>query len=138
MFVPLIEIEEIWNPNSQFSKIFGSNLGIFSILEYTDRKLSVIRANERFFEKVNISRDIIYNKELNVLDLIHTQDKEDFTKKLDEVFEGNKQFSMELKAKDLNDLSTYFKSDIKVVPLITTATKLILLVSYENIEKIKN
>lgn len=138
LFVPLIEIEEIWNPNSQFSKIFGSNICICSILEYTNKKLSVIRANERFFKKVNISREVIYNKELNVLDLIHKQNKEDFIKKLDEVFEGNKQFSMELKAKDLNDLSTYFKSDIKVVPLITTATKLILLVSYENIEKINN
>ncbi|MFK4785300.1 EAL domain-containing protein [Fusobacterium sp. MFO224] len=136
LFNPLIEVEEIWNPNSQFSKIFGSEIAVLSILEYSDNRLSVIRANERFFKKINVSRETIYNKELNILDLIHNDDREKMVEKLDEIFKTNRGFSMKLRAKDLNDLNKYFTSDIKIIPLKTTAIKLIFLISYENIKKI--
>lgn len=135
-FIPMIELEEIWNPNSQFSKIFGSEIAVLSILEYYDNKLLMIRANERFFKKINVSRKLVYDKELNILDLIPKEEKDRFIIKLEEIYTTNRGFSMRLRAKDLNNLNNYFRAEVKIVPMKINGRKLILLVSYENIEKI--
>lgn len=135
-FIPLIEIEEILNPNSQFSKIFESEMSVLSVQEYSNGNLSTIRANKRFFKRMNITSEMIYDKNLNLFKLVHEDDIFETKENLNEVVSTNKGLLMELRLKNLNNLNDYFKIQVRVIPLEITQLKSILLFSYENIEKV--
>ncbi|WP_163468909.1 EAL domain-containing protein [Fusobacterium sp. IOR10] len=135
-FIPLIEIEEILNPNSQFSKIFESEMSVLSVQEYSNGNLSTIRANKRFFKRMNITSEMIYDKNLNLFKLVHEDDIFETKENLNEVVSTNKGLLTELRLKNLNNLNDYFKIQVRVIPLEITQLKSILLFSYENIEKV--
>jgi len=135
-FIPLIEIEEILNPNSQFSKIFESEMSVLSVQEYSNGNLSTIRANKRFFKRMNITSEMIYDKNLNLFKLVHEDDIFRTKENINEIVSTNKGLLMELRLKNLNNLKDYFKIQVRVIPLEITQLKSILLFSYENVEKI--
>ncbi|MFA6708113.1 MAG: EAL domain-containing protein [Fusobacterium sp.] len=135
-FIPLIELEEILNPNSQFSKIFESEISVLSVQEYSNGNLSTIRANKRFFKKMNINSEMIYDKNLNLFQLVHKDDILKAKENINEIISTNKSLLTELRLKKSNNSEEYFKIQVRVIPLEITQLKSILLFSYENIEKI--
>lgn len=135
-FIPLIELEEILNPNSQFSKIFESEISVLSVQEYSNGNLSTIRANKRFFKKMNINSEMIYDKNLNLFQLVHKDDILKAKENINEIISTNKSLLTELRLKKSNNSEEYFKIQVRVIPLEITYLKSILLFSYENIEKI--
>lgn len=74
--VELVRVEDIWNPLSQFSVIFNCYVGALGIFEAVGDKLSLIRANDHFFEVIPSPRERLYNNGYNVLDSIHPEDRE--------------------------------------------------------------
>lgn len=135
-FIPLIELEEILNPNSQFSKIFESEISVLSVQEYSNGNLSTIRANKRFFKKMDITSEMIYDKNLNLFQLVHKDDILKAKENINEIISTNKSLLTELRLKKSNNSKDYFKIQVRVIPLEITYLKSILLFSYENIEKI--
>lgn len=135
-FIPLIELEEILNPNSQFSKIFESEISVLSVQEYSNGNLSTIRANKRFFKKMDVTSKMIYDKNLNLFQLVHKEDILKAKENIDEIVSTNKSLLTELRLKKSNNSKEYFKIQVRVIPLEITQVKSILLFSYENIEKI--
>lgn len=135
-FIPLIELEEILNPNSQFSKIFESEISVLSVQEYSNGNLSTIRANKRFLKKMDITSEMIYDKNLNLFQLVHKDDILKAKENINEIISTNKSLLTELRLKKSNNSKDYFKIQVRVIPLEITYLKSILLFSYENIEKI--
>lgn len=135
-FIPLIELEEILNQNSQFSKIFESEISVLSVQEYSNGNLSTIRANKRFFKKMDITSEMIYDKNLNLFQLVHKDDILKAKENINEIISTNKSLLTELRLKKSNNSKDYFKIQVRVIPLEITYLKSILLFSYENIEKI--
>lgn len=73
--VELVRVEDIWNPLSQFSVIFNCYVGALGIFEAVGDRLSLIRANDHFFEVVNSPRERLYNNEYNLLNSVHPDDR---------------------------------------------------------------
>lgn len=79
---------------------------------------------------------MIYDKNLNLFQLVHKDDILKAKENINEIISTNKSLLTELRLKKSNNSKDYFKIQVRVIPLEITYLKSILLFSYENIEKI--
>ncbi len=84
-----INLDELWNPNSQINVLFDSFVGGLGVFELKGKNFHILRFNDRFNEIMDLDRDTIYNISPRLLDYIVKADKTMFLKKLDQVKKEN-------------------------------------------------
>ncbi len=84
-----INLDELWDPNSQINILFDSFVGGLCVFELKGNNFYILRVNDRFYEMMNLDRDTIYNISPRLKDYIVKADKPSFFKKLERAKKEN-------------------------------------------------
>ena len=90
-----INLDELWDPNSQINILFDSFVGGLCVFELKGNNFYILRVNDRFYEIMNIDRDAIYNISSRFKDYIVKADKTSFFKKLELAKKENSEVTIE-------------------------------------------
>ncbi len=69
------DLEELLNPNTNFSRLFNGIIGGVGLYEFYDGRLELLRANDNFFRLMEAPAEIILEKGKQVLDYILEEDR---------------------------------------------------------------
>ncbi|MBQ7514947.1 MAG: EAL domain-containing protein [Schwartzia sp.] len=69
------DLEELLNPNTNFSRLFNGIIGGVGLYEFYDGRLELLRANDNFFRLMEAPAEVILEKGKQVLDYIVEEDR---------------------------------------------------------------
>ncbi|MEG1914327.1 MAG: EAL domain-containing protein [Acidaminococcaceae bacterium] len=79
-----IDIAEFWKPDSAVNLLFNNFVGALVLLEAIGERVSVLRANDRYYKLFGVPRACVYRVAANLLEQVYPQDKEKFLSLLEE------------------------------------------------------
>lgn len=132
-FSPFVDLNEMWDPSSKFNMVFDNFVGALALYQYKDEKLSILRGNDKFFDMLGISRDILLGVNANVLQGLAEEERETFTQTIKELKKTNGEQAMDnrWKSLDYSNRIVWIHSRMKVV--FNDGDSTIFLVSMEDI-----
>ncbi len=70
----LLDIDDIWFPNSKFNFIFNHFVGALALFEFKEGTISLLRTNDEYFNVLRYSREDVAKFRDNVITSIHSED----------------------------------------------------------------
>lgn len=74
----IVNIEDFWSPTSAFNLLFNTLQNAAAIYEYHENNLELLRANDSYYELLEIKRENLYFSGTHLLDYIHAEDRHNF------------------------------------------------------------
>ena len=96
----IVGIEDIWNPSSDFNKIFGKYAGALAMYQYSDGKLTLLRANDDYMDTMNLPINDGTYSEINLIEEIHPEDREIVVDTVDVALSSKNSFSCEVRRRN--------------------------------------
>lgn len=97
------EMEEFWDPSAQNALIFNGYIGSAAIMEYNNGCFESVRANDRFFQTIGVTRQDNGHFHINVMDCIKEEYIQRFVSLLDEAIRTENEISGEFELKTIGD-----------------------------------
>ncbi|MEG0803985.1 MAG: EAL domain-containing protein, partial [Pygmaiobacter sp.] len=89
VFSATIDINEIWNPFSQFNLLFNSYVGALGIFEYSAERMFLLRANENCYRLFSNDRESLSRATTNIMELMYEEDRLYFGNAMKNMIETN-------------------------------------------------
>lgn len=86
---------DFWDPSSYSSILFNSFLGPAGIFEYYNGKVTPLRLNDMFYHELKVTPEDFDFFHTDILDLVHSDDYEDFSNFLNEITKNTDKYYFE-------------------------------------------
>ncbi len=131
----LLDVDDIWYPNSKFNFIFNHFVGALALYEVKDNTISLLRTNDEFFNVLNYSLEDVVSFRDDVTKSIHSDDIAAIASLLQKFQTVGSSSCINIRAKTLKKKNEYMwiKMQGKIVAVEKDTT--IILASLENIDK---
>ncbi len=131
----LLDIDDIWFPNSKFNFIFNHFVGALVLYEMKDGVTSILRTNDEYFKVLNYTLEDVSKFRDDVTKSVHPEDLQAISKGIHTLQEVGNSSSIFLRAKTYKKNNGYMwlKMHGKVVAAERNSS--IILASIENVDK---
>lgn len=136
-YTALINIEDIWDPMSQFSGIFNEHVGALAIYEWKGNELNFVRGNDKYFQLAGIKRSERRSSSFEITTVTHPQDKEAFVSALQKAQKTNGEFTMDVRLQEHLLQGEYRWLHLQMKVIQNLGGKAVFFASLEDISKQK-
>ncbi len=126
------DLEELLNPDTNFSRLFNGIIGGIGLYEFYDNKLELLRANDNFFNLMEESPEVVMAKSKQILDYILEEDRETFLQAIETARDGELGECV-IRQRFVNGTILWLHARISII--LDDKERLLLFISWEDVSQ---